>query len=928
MIVWLASYPRSGNSLFANLLKHHTGTHLYSIYEDFDLDTYTYLNVDQLQFAKKSQDVYFVKTHEMPIDNLAAIYIVRDGRDVITSYAHYIIDKQINLPDTPPENLLQWALNALINSPDQFSGWGKHVSAWTRRTANTYVIRYEDLIQPRNQLKIVKSTIKKLGINNTPITNKTLLPDFSNYSNKNNLFYRKGRTNTWMTEMTPEIHIKFWEQYGNTMHQFGYRNNNEENSIRMEYLAAKYFQDTGTIQRAQTELLNQLISTQGKIVGELVEACTQLQQAQSQVEVLEKEKEEIATQNHLLLQQTESLQENLSAQQKILSIKDQELIDKENVIQSFRNSFSYTFANGPFRHLPVFKKTHQIADHWKTRLKSVTRYYFSPRLGVLNQFPPKVCDIPARYFYVKVLIQPAPMISIVTPTYNYGHFLERTIKSVIYQRYPRLEYIVQDGGSADDTAKIIEKYKNHITHFESREDNGQSHALNLGFQNTTGEVMAYLNADDVFLPGTLDYISNYFSTHPNVDVVYGHRLIINEEDLIIGEWVMPPHDNNALRWADFIPQETLFWRRRIWDKIGGVINETLQFAMDWDLLLRFQEGGATIKRLPRFLSAFRVHPTQKTSALITQTGEREVTGLRQRSFGRTVDSNEIKKNIRFFLLCSILFHWLYKLNLKAMKLMDRFTKDEERLILYEPESIYFYSLHKAGTSLFTHILRNTTELTHIDYETMLFDNAHTGQCIYQKHNYIYGVFRIQEPNQSRIYSEILKNVSRKEFAAGKTAIFFIRDPRDILVSLYYSMGRSHVTSPNPQIANELQVFRKNMSALSIDEFVIRDIPKILKRFEILYDLSRACKRHVILKYEDLINDFEGFMRDLSKYITIPDEIKEEIHIASRPNKIEDLLAHKRSGQIGQYKTKLKAETILELNRALKPILEKFGYDKD
>src|SRR5262249_23541680 len=144
-------------------------------------------------------------------------------------------------------------------------------------------------------------------------------------------------------------------------------------------------------------------------------------------------------------------------------------------------------------------------------------------------------------------------------------------------------------------------------------DEGQTQAINLGFQHTSGEIMAYLNSDDLLLPGSLAYVAGYMAAHPEVDVVYGHRILIDECDDEVARWVLPRHDDRVLTWANFVPQETLFWRRRIWERVGGTLDASFQFAMDWDLILRFREAGARFVRLPRFLGAFRVHARQKTS---------------------------------------------------------------------------------------------------------------------------------------------------------------------------------------------------------------------------------------------------------------------------------------------------------------------------
>lgn len=290
------------------------------------------------------------------------------------------------------------------------------------------------------------------------------------------------------------------------------------------------------------------------------------------------------------------------------------------------------------------------------RLKS----FIAPRLNLSNTHPPKPMHIPQDYYDVVAPDKP-PVISIVTPSFNQAEYLERTMKSVLDQGYPKLEYIVQDGGSSDDSAAIIEKYADVLTHWESKRDKGQSNAINLGFQHATGEIMAYLNSDDLLLPGTLDYVANFFAAHPDVDVVYGHRILIDRFDQEIGRWVLPKHDNEILSWADYVPQETLFWRRSIWNKIGGNIDESFQFAMDWDLILRLRDAGAKFVRLPRFLGAFRLHLSQKSLSKMEDTGFVEMTRLRQRCHGRAVRQSEIRRHLYGYLLRHIVYQKLYRL---------------------------------------------------------------------------------------------------------------------------------------------------------------------------------------------------------------------------------------------------------------------------
>lgn len=297
------------------------------------------------------------------------------------------------------------------------------------------------------------------------------------------------------------------------------------------------------------------------------------------------------------------------------------------------------------------------------KIKALIKSGLTPKLGTLMHYPPRIVEIPERYQKKFKNTDKLPLISLVTPTFNQGIYLGRTINSIIGQDYDNLEYIIQDGGSNDSTLEIIKTYRTTIKHWESVKDKGQSNALNLGFSHTTGEIMAYLNSDDLLLPGALHYIGNYFRKHPKVDVIYGHRILINEKDQEIGRWILPPHDSGILSWADYIPQETLFWRRRLWEKAGGYIDENYCFAMDWDLLLRFRDVGARFVRLPRFIGAFRIHPNQKTSANIIQTGMEEMQRLRARCHKRNTTYSEISSAIKSYLYKHVIYHRLYRAGL-------------------------------------------------------------------------------------------------------------------------------------------------------------------------------------------------------------------------------------------------------------------------
>lgn len=291
------------------------------------------------------------------------------------------------------------------------------------------------------------------------------------------------------------------------------------------------------------------------------------------------------------------------------------------------------------------------------RLRSAylrARSWTKPRVGLLRHYQPRPLRVRASYLRTQPPADP-PLISLVTPSYQQGRFLGRTLHSVVSQDYPALEYVVQDGASTDETLAVLERFAPRLTAWASGADGGQADAINRGFARTSGEIMAWLNSDDLLLPGSLAYVAQYFAAHPDVDVVYGHRVMIDDRDGQIGAWVLPKHDDRVLRLADYVPQETLFWRRRIWEAAGGCVDTSLRYAIDWDMLLRFQDAGARMVRLPRFLGAFRIHDEQKTT-VINDVGAAEVDLLRQRLHGRYLTTEEVLDLLRPFFLRHILAH--------------------------------------------------------------------------------------------------------------------------------------------------------------------------------------------------------------------------------------------------------------------------------
>jgi glycosyltransferase involved in cell wall biosynthesis len=204
-----------------------------------------------------------------------------------------------------------------------------------------------------------------------------------------------------------------------------------------------------------------------------------------------------------------------------------------------------------------------------------------------------------------------PKITVVTPSYNQARFLEATIQSVLNQEYPNLEYIVIDGGSTDGSVEIILRYTQYLTYWVSEPDNGQTDALIKGFARATGDILCWLNSDDLFEPETLKQVAEFFIENPQVHVVYGDSTWINAE----GKKLRPKKEhafNLFIFFYDhvYIPQPSTFFRRDIYEKVEG-LNSEIDVAMDADLWIRFAKV-TNIHHLRRQWSRMRFHKDAKT----------------------------------------------------------------------------------------------------------------------------------------------------------------------------------------------------------------------------------------------------------------------------------------------------------------------------
>jgi glycosyltransferase involved in cell wall biosynthesis len=210
-----------------------------------------------------------------------------------------------------------------------------------------------------------------------------------------------------------------------------------------------------------------------------------------------------------------------------------------------------------------------------------------------------------------------PRISIVTPSYQQGDFLEQTIQSVLSQGYPNLDYIVMDGGSKDQTVSILKRYEGQLRWF-SEKDEGQSDAINKGFRLATGEICGYLNSDDLLLPGSLKIAADFFIHHPAAAWMTAPCTIINEHGKETAQWItqyknflLNHYSTDMLLVINFISQMSTFWRRSAMEQ-AGEFSRDHHLVMDYDFWLRLlKQGPPGIVQQP--LSCFRVHSGSKGS---------------------------------------------------------------------------------------------------------------------------------------------------------------------------------------------------------------------------------------------------------------------------------------------------------------------------
>ena len=248
----------------------------------------------------------------------------------------------------------------------------------------------------------------------------------------------------------------------------------------------------------------------------------------------------------------------------------------------------------------------------------------------------------------------APLVSIITPSFNQAKFLRRTMDSVLSQDYPNLEYIVIDGGSDDGSLEIIQEYADRLAYWESIPDKGQTDAINKGFNRASGKYVAWLNSDDIYRPGAISEAVAYLEEHPAVGLVYGDCDFVDAEDRVIGKFPAAQTDLGLLKQGYVhVPQAAAFMPREMWQKVGP-LDPSFYFAMDYDLWVRIA-GLAPVVYLPgRTWASFRLHGDAKTIVADSQCWP-EMLRVHYREGGHWLSVIQLKYYIRR--LAAPLINW-------------------------------------------------------------------------------------------------------------------------------------------------------------------------------------------------------------------------------------------------------------------------------
>jgi glycosyltransferase involved in cell wall biosynthesis len=252
-----------------------------------------------------------------------------------------------------------------------------------------------------------------------------------------------------------------------------------------------------------------------------------------------------------------------------------------------------------------------------------------------------------------------PLVSILTPSFNQARFLEETILSVLAQDYPNLEYLIVDGGSTDGSGEIIQRYTGRIAWWVSEQDEGQTDAINKGFAHAKGEILAWLNSDDTYLPGAVSAAVKSLEAHPEAALVYADANLVDEQNLTIGQFPAKQTDlKHLLCGSVHIPQQTTFFRASYWQQVAP-LDPSFQFAMDYDLWVRLAKL-APLVYIPGLWANFRLHGEGK-SLTMDERCYPEMLRVYQREVGRRISMLSLRWWVRRTFYAWLPLRWRVKL---------------------------------------------------------------------------------------------------------------------------------------------------------------------------------------------------------------------------------------------------------------------------
>ncbi len=675
MIIWLASYPRSGNTLLRTMIKTVFGRPTYSKYDDrheIGADAGVAAEVghrflgaawpDAYDRLRRDAELYLVKTHDPPEDAGPAVYVVRDGRSACRSFFHYLTD--FDRLDGPV------AVGDVVAGAVPFGSWGGHLEAWRPLDRpNTLVVKYEDLIaDPAREIGRLAAFTGLAPIGDWR-------NDFDRLHAMHPRFFRAGAKNDAAVALDGADLDLFWACHGGWMRRLGYAppagtagtaaagppadertrfrlaaastadlfNASVRAAARVAELereaavAAARLDEARALSRAQFDHAAARESEwAARLVAELAAAAAG-EAARTTADAAEAAARAAAGREAIdsLTRQLEVERATLNVTIGDLQGHRQEVIRldlKAQAAEAALREAAGELVDGRGREAELSRDLRAAEGRLDAVLAPPVNR--RPWPYVVPDARPLPATLPGG--------RPWPRITVVTPSFNHGRFVEQTILSVLNQNYPNLEYVLVDGGSTDETTAVVGRYADRIGHVVSEPDDGQSDAINKGFARATGELFAWVNSDDMLEPGALaamamafhtsaaDVVAGVCTLHADGGVVGRHMTACPPGPLSIDELL--DLERCWLRGRFFYQPEVMF-TRDLWVRAGGRLDVGLHFSMDYDLWLRFADQGARLHVIGRPVALYRVHAGQKTFSVDAY--RPELTYVRDRFCRRT-----------------------------------------------------------------------------------------------------------------------------------------------------------------------------------------------------------------------------------------------------------------------------------------------------